>query len=392
MIFYAYFGYPLCLLMISIFKRSNHQDTYEILVMSYELPSISFIITAYNEEKRIKQKIANSLSQDYQKEKLEIIIASDCSSDRTDEIVKSFKDKGVKLVRAPERKGKENAQKHAVDTAIGEILVFSDVATILKPDAISNIVDNFKDASIGCVSSEDKFIDKDGNVSGEGAYVRYEMFLRKLESEVNTLVGLSGSFFAARREVCKNWAIDLQSDFNTLLNSIKFGLKGISDPNSIGYYQNIADEKKEFNRKIRTVLRGISVLMRNLSLLNPFKYRLFSWQLFSHKLCRWFVPFFLIIALISNAVTIFNSVFLFITFILQISFYSLALYCYKKHTTDNRHQRTSFINNLTFKIHKFLAAITKLCYFFITVNLSILVAWWKYLKGERATFWEPSKR
>ncbi|MFV9645052.1 MAG: glycosyltransferase family 2 protein [Desulfobacterales bacterium] len=264
--------------------------------MSYQLPSVSFIITAYNEEKRIKQKIENSLTQDYPKEKLEIIIASDCSSDKTDEIVRSFEDKGIKLVRAPERKGKENAQKHAVDAASGEILVFSDVATILRPNAITNIVKNFSDPTIGCVSSEDKFIDKDGNVSGEGAYVKHEMFLRKLESKVNTLVGLSGSFFAARREICKDWAIDLQSDFNTLLNSIKLGLKGISDPNSIGYYQNIADEKKEFNRKARTVLRGISVLMRNFSLLNPIKYGLFSWQLFSHKLCRWFVPFFLIIA------------------------------------------------------------------------------------------------
>ena len=383
MIFYAYFGYPLCLLIISAFKRSNHQDHNELSAMRYELPSVSFIITAYNEEKRIKQKMDNSLAQDYQKEKLEIIIASDCSSDGTDEIVKSFKDKGIRLVRAPERKGKENAQKHAVNAAGGEIIVFSDVATILKPNAISNIVDNFKDASIGCVSSEDKFIDKDGNVSGEGAYVKYEMFLRKLESKINTLVGLSGSFFAARREVCKNWAIDLQSDFNTLLNSIKLGLKGISDPNSIGYYENIADEKKEFNRKIRTVLRGISVLMRNLSLLNPFKYRLFSWQLFSHKLCRWFVPFFLIVAFISNTVIMFNSISLFLIFILQISFYSLALYYYWK--PPNLQASKSLSSNK-------LSTISKLCYFFITVNLSILVAWWKYLKGERATFWEPSKR
>ena len=229
-------------------KRSNNS---QFTIHNSPLPSVSFIITAYNEEVRIKQKIENSLAQDYPKDKLEIIIASDCSSDKTDEIVKSFKDKGIKLVRAPERKGKENAQKHAVDAAGGEILVFSDVATILKPNAISNIVDNFKDPAIGCVSSEDKFIDKDGNVSGEGAYVKYEMFLRKLESKVNTLVGLSGSFFAARREVCKNWAIDLQSDFNTLLNSIKLGLKGVSDPKSIGYYENIADEKKEFNRKTR---------------------------------------------------------------------------------------------------------------------------------------------
>ena len=211
MIFYAYFGYPLCLLIISVFKKPNNYSPSN----NYQ-PTVSYIITAYNEEKRIKEKIENSLKQDYSKEKLEIIVASDCSSDGTDEIVRTFEDKGIKLIRAPERKGKENAQKHAVDAASGEILVFSDVATVLKPDGISKIVGNFGDPAIGCVSSEDKFIDKDGNISGEGASVKYEMFLRKLESKVNTLVGMSGSFFAARREVCKNWATDLQSDFNTL--------------------------------------------------------------------------------------------------------------------------------------------------------------------------------
>ena len=210
-----------------------NQANSKLRIQNSKLPSVSYIITAYNEEKRIKEKIENSLGQDYPKEKLEIIVASDCSSDGTDEIVRSFEENGIKLVRAPERKGKENAQKHAVDAANGEILVFSDVATVLKPDGISNIVRNFSDPAIGCVSSEDKFVDKDGNVSGEGAYVKYEMFLRKLESKVNTLVGLSGSFFAARRQVCENWATDLQSDFNTLLNSVKLGLRGISDPNSI---------------------------------------------------------------------------------------------------------------------------------------------------------------
>ncbi|MCJ7772939.1 MAG: hypothetical protein MUP22_07385, partial [Desulfobacterales bacterium] len=296
------------------------------------------------------------------------------------------------LVSAPERKGKENAQKHAVDAATGEILGFSDVGTILKSNGISNIVRNFSDPAIGCVSSEDKFVDKDGNVSGEGAYVKYEMFLRKLESKVNTLVGMSGSFFAARREVCKNWATDLQSDFNTLLNSIKLGLRGVSDSNSIGYYHNISEEKKEFNRKVRTVLRGISVFMRNLSLLNPVKYGLFSWQLFSHKLCRWMVPFFLLSAFISNAAIMVNSLFMVIIFILQLSFYILALYYYKKHTTDNKLDTMPFINNSKFKIQNLLASLSKLCYFFTTANTSIFVAWLKYVKRERATFWEPSKR
>jgi cellulose synthase/poly-beta-1,6-N-acetylglucosamine synthase-like glycosyltransferase len=307
---------------------------------------------------------------------LEIIVASDCSSDRTDEIVRSYGEE-IKLIRAPERKGKENAQKYAVEAATGEIFVFSDVATILEPNSISNIVKNFKDPSIGCVSSEDKFININGTISGEGAYVKYEMFLRKFESKVNTLVGLSGSFFAARREVCYKWSIDLQSDFNTLLNSIKLGLRGISDPESIGYYRNITDEKKEYNRKVRTVLRGISVLMQNFSLLNPIKYGLFSWQLFSHKLCRWLVPYFLISLFITNIFIMFSSFFYFFTFFMQAVFYALA---YKYHL-DNKVLKPNPSSNL-FKIP----------YFFMTVNISILAAWWKYINGERSIFWEPSKR
>lgn len=376
MIFYAYFGYLLCLFVIYLFRKPKSQEDSTAVQQSRKYPLVSFIITAHNEEERIKEKIEGSLLQDYPKDKLEIIVASDCSSDQTDEIVRTYEGQ-VELVRAPERKGKENAQKYAVEAARGEILVFSDVATILEPNAISNIVKNFMDPSIGCVSSEDRFIDVDGNISGEGAYVKYEMLLRKLESRVNTLVGLSGSFFAARREVCKNWSIDLQSDFNTLLNSIKLGLRGVSDSKSIGYYKNIADEKKEYNRKVRTVLRGISVMMKNLSLLNPIRYGLFAWQLFSHKIGRWLVPFFLILAFISNLSIIGDSFFYVFTFVLQVAFYFLA---YAYFQAGKRREQGAFVN------------LMKIPYFFVTVNLSILVAWWRYIKGERAIFWEPSKR
>lgn len=412
MIFYAYFGYPLCLMGILGYRkvksllssRAKGDPASTITLQPYtdnDLPSVSFIITAYNEEKRIEEKIKNSLALEYPTGKLEILVASDCSNDRTDEIVKGYETEGVKLVRAPERKGKENAQKHAVDESSGEILVFSDVATILKPDAISSIAKNFSDPSIGCVSSEDKFIDKDGNVSGEGAYVRYEMFLRKLETKVNTLVGLSGSFFAARRVVCKNWAVDLQSDFNTLLNSIKAGLRGVSDPKSIGYYQNIADEKKEFQRKVRTVLRGISVLMWNASLLNPKKYGMFAWQLFSHKLCRWLVPYFMILAFLSNSLLVISSGSFILIFIAQLFFYGMAFLYYLVAVKEYHSIRVSGINQSkeNNQFVSFLKAsslklqpLSKLSFFFTTVNFSILVAWFNYFKGQRAIFWEPSKR
>jgi glycosyltransferase involved in cell wall biosynthesis len=365
-VFYAYFGYPIILMGISLFK---HYPIKKGIIT----PKVSFIITAHNEGKRIKEKIENTLMQKYPQDKFEIIVASDCSQDNTDDIVKSYGLRGVKLVRAPERHGKENAQKHAIDIASGDILVFSDVATILQPDSIAGIVNNFKDPTVGCVSSVDKFIDKGGKISGEGAYVKYEMFLRRLETKVNTLVGLSGSYFAARRDVCLNWATDLQSDFNTVLNSVKKGLRGVIDTETAGYYSNITDEKKEYTRKVRTVLRGISVLMKNLNMLNLFKYGLFSWQLFSHKLCRWLVPFALIAGLFSNASLIRQSDLYMYIFVSQCLFYATAIVGI----------RTGLLARLnTFKVPSF----------FVLVNLSILNAWYRYVRGERMVSWDPSKR
>lgn len=319
LIFYAYFGYPLALLALSSFRNGK--------VRKGEItPPVSFIITVFNEESRIQSKIVNTLEQDYPADRLEIIVASDCSNDKTDEIARNYKTAGVNLVRAPERKGKENAQKYAIETASGEILIFSDVATILRKDGISNIVKNFNDETVGCVSSVDKFIDLDNKVSGEGAYVKYEMFLRMLESKVNSLVGLSGSFFAARKTVCKEWATDVPSDFNILLNSIKVGLRGVSDPDSVGYYRNISNEGKEYSRKVRTVLRGISTLMKSLHLLNPSRYGMFSWQMISHKLCRWLVPFAMITAIISNSVLLMTANPTYsMAFVLQAFYYLVAL-------------------------------------------------------------------
>jgi glycosyltransferase involved in cell wall biosynthesis len=396
-IFYVYFGYALLLILMDAYRRLFKPEAVQVssvkaALPNEALPSVTLIITAYNEEQRIARKIENALTQIYPPDRLEILIASDCSNDRTDNIVLGYAPKGVKLVRAPERKGKENAQMHAVRASLGDILVFSDVSTILKSDALQLIVKNFRDPSIGCVSSEDRFIDRQGHLSGEGLYVKYEMYIRTLESRVNTIVGLSGSFFAARREVCRNWMPDLQSDFNTLLNSVKIGLRGVSDPHSIGYYENIVDERKEFQRKVRTVLRGITVLMRNLHLLNPHRYGLFAWQLISHKLCRWLVPLFLIAAFFANVALIGSAPLYLVSFILQSAFYAGAV-SYFILLKNQKPQSTATKNNgFKHKLLKVFEQITRIAYYFVAVNSSILFAWLKYFSGQRATFWQPSRR
>jgi len=365
-VFYAYVGYPLLLMLMGLVRnRPVEKGPFQ--------PKVSFIITAYNEEKRIREKLLNTLQQDYPRASLEVVVASDCSTDGTDDLVRSFASSGVRLVRLNTKGGKEAAQKQAVESTSGEILVFSDTATMLEPTAITTIVQNFADSTVGCVSSVDRFIGVDGAVSGEGAYVRYEMLLRQLETRVNTLVGLSGSFFAARRTVCQNWAPDLQSDFNTLLNSVRMGLRGVADPESVGHYKDLADQQKEYERKVRTIVRGISVFMRSLSLLNPFRYHLFAWQLFSHKLCRWLVPFAMIAALAANAVLASSSRLYQGMLSVQLAFYTLAV---------------------SYLATKRLPAvgILRIPSFFVMVNVSILDAWFRYFRGQRIVSWSPSKR
>jgi len=365
-VFYAYAGYPLLLMLIgTVRNRPVEKGPFR--------PTVSFVITAYNEEQRIREKLLNTLQQDYPRESLDIVVASDCSTDGTDDLVRSFESSGVRLLRLSTKGGKEAAQKQAVESTAGEILVFSDTATMLEPTAITTIVQNFADSTVGCVSSVDRFIDADGTVSGEGAYVRYEMLLRGLETRVNTLVGLSGSFFVARRSVCRNWAPDLQSDFNTLLNTVRAGLRGVADPESIGYYKNLADQQKEYERKVRTIVRGISVFMRSLSMLNPLRFHFFAWQLFSHKLCRWLVPFAMIAALAANAVLASSSVFFQWTLVSQVVFYAVAL---------------AYL--ATKRLPSF--GLLRIPSFFVMVNLSILDAWFRYFRGERIVSWNPSKR
>jgi len=364
-VIYAYFGYPLALALVGALRPRP--------VRRGEVAgAVSLIITAHNEEQRIRAKIANALAQTTGREPLEIIVASDCSTDRTDEIVRSFAGSGVCLVRTEERRGKEHAQRRAVEASQGSLLVFSDVGTMLPPDGVQQILKSFADPSVGCVSSVDRLIDRNGKVSGEGAYVRYEMLLRRLETAAGSVVGLSGSFFAARREVCRDWPVDVPSDFSTVLCSIRMGLRGISDSTTHGYYNDVGNNAREFERKVRTVVRGIAALAKNRQMLNPLQYGLFAWQLWSHKVCRWLVPFFLALAFASNAMLVGEPMYLAL-FVAQSAFYAMACL-------------GIFLNRLE------RSRIVRIPAFVMLANASIVSAWYQYARGRRATSWTPSER
>jgi len=363
LIFHAYFGYPLTLRFLR--RKPVQKATIE--------PTATLIITASNEERRIREKLENTIALDYPRKKLQVLVASDGSTDATNEIIRSYAAHGIELLAFPQRRGKESAQKDAVQHATGEIIIFSDVATRIDPHGLKEIIANFADPTVGCVSSADMVIGRDGKPCGEGFYVRYEMWLRDLEAEVNSLVGLSGSFFAARAVVCLDFSGEMQSDFRTVLNSMRLGKRGVSDPDAIGYYQDISDSRREFDRKIRTVLRGLTVFFHNLEFLNPFRYGLFAYQYFCHKLLRWLVPLLLCTAFVSNALLSRYSAGYTMFFLLHLAFYAIALGGWVAKSTPTH-------------------TLFKIPVYFVTVNAAIFVAWWRYIRGTRMVLWAPSER
>lgn len=364
---YSYFIYPLILMMLP--RRPDDGIATE----GEDRQSFSLIITAYNEEARIRNKLLNALALDRADFELEIIVASDCSTDGTDDIVAEFAEQGIRLVRARERLGKENAQLAAIQQAQGQILVFSDVATEMPADALKKLAHYFSNSEVGAVSSEDRFISSDGKVAGEGAYVKYEMWLRKLESQRAGLVGLSGSFFAARRSVCQQWDIHSPSDFNTALNCVRLGYKAITAPDVVGYYHDLKDPQKEYARKIRTVIRGMTSLARHSYVMNPRDYGPFAFQVLSHKLMRWLVPWFLLLLLVINIPLASGNTFYSGILMAQVLFYGLALLAHYSGSLQRKGP-------------------VRLVYFFVQVNAAIMAASCRFLSGTRMTVWTPSTR
>jgi len=364
---YSYFIYPIALKLLA-----DDADR-PLCRVSTETPvKASFIITAHNEGSKIARKIENTLELETSGLELEIIVASDCSTDDTDEIVNSYAPHGVRLIRADQHLGKEYAQLCAIKASTHEVLIFSDTATELKSDVLQKLMAYFADDSVGAISSEDRFITADGEVAGEGAYVKYEMWLRKLESYSAGLIGLSGSFFAARKEICNEWDIHSPSDFNTALNAAKAGKRAISCPDVEGYYPNLKDESKEYQRKLRTAIRGMTGLSRHTEVLNPFKFGMFAFQVWSHKVMRWAVPWFMLLALVSNV------------FLLDVWFYQVSF------AVQLAMAATFVIAHYNPRLR--VNSLIKLIYFFYQVNFALAHAAIKFFSGTRMTTWKPSAR
>jgi cellulose synthase/poly-beta-1,6-N-acetylglucosamine synthase-like glycosyltransferase len=366
MIGLIYIGYPMLIFILSrLFAYPVRQA--EIT------PSVSFIIAAYNEEKDIARKIENTLALDYPREKLEVIIASDCSTDGTDEIVLGYTGLGVYLHRQPERAGKTVAQNRAVKLSTGEILVFSDATTMYGTDALRRIVRNFADPAVGCVAGQLIYVDRASTAVGRGcrSYWGYEKFLKSCESQLRSLIGVSGCLYAVRRSCHAKLANDMIDDFVIATEIHLQGLRTIYEPDAISTEDTNNRARDEFRMRVRVIEQTMSALDRYRQVLNPFKHGMFAIQMICHKLLRYTLPIWLLIALITSALLIRSSDFFALVFLLQVLFYVLSFAGYLGERFKLSHSLLS------------------MPYYFVLVNIASLVAFLKYIRGEAHVVWDP---
>ena len=363
---YTYAGYPALIALISALRpRKVRRINFT--------PSLTMIITAYNEERALAAKIENTLALDYPRELTEIIVASDCSTDRTDEIVQSFHSQGVILHRQPQRLGKTAAQNAAVEKARGEIVVFSDATSLYEADAVRTIVRNFADATVGCVGGRLIYVDPADTHIGHGAksYWGYETFLKRHESNAGSLIGVSGCLYAVRKSAYVPLYNEACSDFIIATKMVEQGLRAIYEPEAVCAEETNQRQDNELRMRVRVIAQTFTDLWRHRAMLNPLRSGLYGIQLLSHKVMRYFVPFFLMglfaaSAVLSNYSTMYRALFL---------VQSLGYMC----------------GAISWLLENFgvRSRLLALPHYFVLANVASVIAMFQFLRGEKYARWEP---
>jgi cellulose synthase/poly-beta-1,6-N-acetylglucosamine synthase-like glycosyltransferase len=285
---YAYFIYPALLWAAVRLGRPR-----PVPAPPAEWPMISITVPAYNEERAIAATLDRLLELDYPADRRQILVVSDASSDRTDDIVRGYADRGVELLRMPTRGGKTAAENAARPLLRGDIVVNTDASVRIARDAVKPLVVQFGDPSVGVASGRDVSVarvDETANL-GESGYVGYEMWIRDLESRVSGIIGASGCFYAIRVDLHRSLVPEaLSRDFAAAIIAREQGYRALSVNEALCYVPRTSNLHNEYRRKVRTMARGMETLFYKRHMLNPFRYPLFSWMLISHKLVRWAAP------------------------------------------------------------------------------------------------------
>ncbi len=367
LIVYVYFGYPLVLLLAARFRRPTRVDD------AYQ-PTVSLIIAAYNEEKVIREKLENALALDYPAAKLEIVVASDGSSDATDVIVQSYADRGVVLQRVEPRGGKTRALNRVIPQTHGDILVLSDANTMYQPDAIQKLVRHFADPSVGAVSGDVRLVEAAAtHAHSEGLYYRYEHGLQRLESEIGSMIGVDGAMYAVARH-CYRPPADhtVVDDLVISMTAARLGYRVLFEPEAVAIEDGTSSSQEEFQRKIRVVAGGIQAFLQGYGV-PRWRQPLLLFCYVSHKLLRWALPFFLLLLLITSW-SLSGSWFYQLVWWAQVLFYGGAV-CYALNVLAFRKLRWGNIS-----------------YYFCLVNGAALVGCCKGIFGLQAVTWKRTQR
>jgi cellulose synthase/poly-beta-1,6-N-acetylglucosamine synthase-like glycosyltransferase len=323
-LFYVYAGYPAFLTVLATCVRRPQRPTPS----SDQVPPISVLIAAYNEEANVARKLEQTLALDYPADRIEILVLSDGSTDQTDSIVRSVPDPRVRLLRMEKRRGKTHAQNEGVKACKGEIVVFSDATTIYHPLALRYLASNYRDPAVGAASGRYKYFDRDGNSPtglGTIAFWNYENLIKTLQSRIKTITGCCGCIYSVRKKLYTELPDNIISDLVQPLWVIKQGYRVVFEDRALAYEETTKSVGEEFSMRVRVVNRAMHGILSVAEVLNPWKYGWVAFQLLSHKILRWLVPLFLMVLLFSNAILAAEPGVFRLLFYAQVAFYLSAL-------------------------------------------------------------------
>jgi cellulose synthase/poly-beta-1,6-N-acetylglucosamine synthase-like glycosyltransferase len=363
---YVYVGYPLLVFLLARLRgRPVRRD-------ADHLPTVSFIIAAYNEEAAIAAKLDNTLALDYPRDRLEVIVVSDGSTDGTDEIVRTRYAGRATLLALGGRQGKTMGQNRAAAIARGDILVFSDATTMYRPDCLRKLVRNFADPAVGLVTGDVLYGREAGATAdrGRAAYWNYESVLRRQESAVHSVLGAAGCVYAMRRRLYTPLPADLISDVVQCVKVVQQGYRAVVDDEALVYEPaESRGIREELERRARVIARSLRGKWYLRDFFHPLRHPWFCWQILSHRLLRWAVPIFLVVAFVANLALLDRPLYR-VLLGAQLAFYATALAGY---ALERRRIR---VRGVTIPLY------------FCLVNLAPLLALRTLARGDRKVTWE----
>lgn len=362
---YPLLGYPLVLACVGWLRpRPVRRQPF--------WPPVTIVIPAYNEVACIAATLDNKLALDYPRDLMQIIVVSDASDDGTDECVLRYADRGVQLLRQSAREGKAAGLNRAVRNASGEIIVFSDANSRFAPDAVRLMMENFADSEVGYVTGCLEFEHR-GATSGRGggAYMRYENWLRRIETRAGSIVGVNGGVDAMRRSLYSDVPADQISDFVLPLSVIETGHRVVYDERVQSREEANEQLGSEFRMRVRVALRALRGLQYKRALLNPLRWPCVAFCIVSHKVLRYATFLFLAAALVLNCLLARQSTLFAWLLAAQACAYLLAA--------------TSLIARLPRPVRAF----SSLPGYFVVSNVAFAVAAWRFLRGETMATWRP---